>query len=628
MAKQPAPDDLGAPDARKGGLLKGLLAWRAIKLMAPRERIGAVGILGLSLLSGVMEMAIVSLVAPIVYVIVDPSNFVQSKLGAYVGHFVDIDNTQGAVGALGSAVFAALLMAAGIRLATIYASEKHSAVCRNRLSREILDKLIEAPVEWSERYSTGTKLNLLTLDVASWRNDFLNNILLLQQSVFMIMLPALAVVAIATVQGLGAIAAIALLVAAVIAVFRRGIRTASGRVVVARNKALQRLAQFLAGLREIKLSANRRFFTDRFAADSRQVADLGVVARLWASSPGILIHTLGQIGFLATAFVFWATADSAADAAAHLALMAVFFARVLPSFNAAGNQVAQLFRAAPQVDAIIATIAALDRATTPEPRARRVSAPEAWRQIRFERVEKIYRGAERCALALDGVTFERGKIYGIVGRSGSGKSTLAGIISGLIEPTTGRVTVDGTALADIERDSWFRGIGYVAQPPFLLDASLEENVTFGATEDPKKLERTLADASLSMFVASLERGLQTAVGERGSRLSGGQIQRIAIARALYRRPRFLIFDEATSALDNETEREIQKVLTDRDPGRLTLIVAHRIHTLSACDEILVLEDGALADRGTYQYLAANSPIFMAMLAAAPTVAAPERPAAE
>jgi ATP-binding cassette, subfamily B, bacterial PglK len=610
------------------GGVKGRLILRAINLMTPRERLGAFGIVFLSLLSGFVEMAIVSLVVPVVYMIVDPASFAQSKLGAYVARFVSLGDAQGAIGILGASIAATLVLAAGIRFATIYASERHAAACRNRLSRAMLDRLIDAPLEWSERYSTGAKLNLITQDVVSWRNDFLQNILMLLQSAFMILLPATAVMALATVEGMGAIAAIALLVAGVIAVFRRRIRATSGRVVVARDQALQRLTQFLAGIREIKLSANSRHFTDRFASDSRYVSALGIVARLWASSPGILIYTLGQLGFLATAFVFWATSDSAADAAAHLALMAVFFARVMPSFNAVGNQVAQLFRSAPQVDAILAAISTLDRATEPASNVPRVPAPADWRSIRLEKVEKTYRGADRRALALDGVVFERGKVYGIVGRSGSGKSTLASIVSGLVEPTSGRVLLDATDLAHIDRKSWFRAIGYVAQPPFLLDASLEENVTFGNDADQPLLERTLAHASLSALVASLPHGAETAVGERGNRLSGGQLQRIAIARALYRRPKFLIFDEATSALDNETEREIQAVLADRDPDRLTLIVAHRIHTLAGCDEILVLENGALVDRGTYQSLAVDSPAFRAMLSATSAAAATDRPAAE
>ncbi len=621
MRTVPAADRNGPKKKRHPD---GFLVWRAIKLMTPRERYVAVGILLLSLLSGLAEMAIVSLVAPIVYLVVDPASFSESRLGAYVGRFVDIDHAQSAVGMLVATIFVALVLAAGLRMFTMYVSEQHGALCRNRLSREILDKLIEAPVEFSERYSTATKLNLLTTDVAAWRNDFINNILMLHQSAFMVLLPGLAVVALATLQGLAAVAMIALLVSVVIALFRQRIRTTSGRVFVARDRALQRLTQFLAGLREIKLSANRRFFTDKFAADSRLVTDLGIVARMWASAPGILIHTLGQIGFLAAAFLLWATSNSAVDAAAQLALMAVFFARVLPSFNAAGNQVAQLFRVAPQVDTVLATIAALDRAIAQKTNLPFVSAPANWRKIELENVEKIYRGTERCALRIDGVTFERGKTYGIVGRSGSGKSTLVSIISGLIEPTRGRVTADGTELVRIERDSWFRGLGYVAQPSFLLDGSLLDNLTFGTEADDAKIERTLAAASLSAFVATLADGTKTLVGERGGRLSGGQIQRIAIGRALYRRPKLLIFDEATSALDNETERDIQAFLADRDPDRLTLIVAHRIHTLTACDEILVLEDGVLVDRGTYQTLATNSPAFKAMLAAVPTVGVSER----
>jgi ABC-type multidrug transport system fused ATPase/permease subunit len=255
--------------------------------------------------------------------------------------------------------------------------------------------------------------------------------------------------------------------------------------------------------------------------------------------------------------------------------------------------------------------------------------PDNWRQISLRSVAKFYPGSERAAVARIDTTFERGRIYGLVGRSGSGKTTLANMLAGLIEPSEGDILVGDVRLGDIDRDDWRSRLGYVSQTPFILDTDIGGNVTFGMPSDPARIAQAIDAARLTRFLVSLPQGQDTPVGERGATLSGGQNQRIAIARAFYRNPEILIFDEATSALDNETEREIQETLSRRDPGRITLIVAHRIHTLKHCDEILVLEEGKLVDRGRFVDLAARSAVFQAMLAAGPaSMPAAAQPAAE
>jgi ABC-type multidrug transport system fused ATPase/permease subunit len=602
---------------------------RAFLLMSMRERLGALGLAALTLASGLAEMALVSLVAPIVYVVVDSESFAQSRMGAVVGQWVDLSDALKAVPALIGAVFVLLVASAAIRMLLIFYSERHSAVCRARVSRETLRKLIEAPVEWTERLNLAFKLNLIADDIAIWRRDFLNNLLLMLQSVFLICLPATAVFLIASFKGLAAILAIGIVVGAVVAFFRPRIRRSSADAKSARDVCIQNLIQAISGTREIKMSGRPSYFVERFDRENRLAAAFGVVARLWASAPGIIVMTLGQIGFLGATLFVWATSQTTADAVVQLALMGVLVARVMPAFNGLGNQAAQLSRAAPNVDSMLRSIERLDQAIAADKKTRTAKVPDDWRQIAFRGVAKSYPGSERAAVARVDAAFERGRIYGLVGRSGSGKTTLVNMLAGLIEPSEGDIMVGSVRLADIDRDDWRSRLGYVSQTPFILDTDIGSNVTFGMPTDPARIAQAIEAARLTRFLASLPQGTETPVGERGATLSGGQNQRIAIARAFYRNPEILIFDEATSALDNETEREIQETLSRRDPGRVTLIVAHRIHTLKHCDEILVIDEGKLVDSGRFDDLAARSAVFQAMLAAGPaSMHAAARPAAE
>lgn len=590
---------------------------RAMSLMSPRERLGACLIVAISLLSGFLEIGILGLVGPVVYALFHAGSLSESKLGTFLAPWLDPADQTAVVTFLVTAIAALMIASAGVRLLTLWVSERHAAACRTRLSKHVLSRLVDVPIEWSQRFSAAEKINLVQGDVATWRNEFVQSALVVVQSSILVVLPAAAVVALAPTAGIAAIVTTAIVVAAIVAYFRRHIRNSARAAASIRNVAVQRLLQIVSGIREVKLSGNMSYFVSYFDKPNRDTADLGIVARIWAGSPGILIHTFGQIGFLGSAIVLWVTSENVTAAAATMAVVAVFFARVLPAFNAIGSGVAQLQRSAAVVHSVLDVLSDLDAANRAQAETRTVEPPLDWGQISIENVYKTYPGAKRPAFFAHRLVLERGKVYGVVGRSGAGKSTLANILVGLASPTAGRVLIGDVDLASVEIRKWHRSIGYVAQAPFLFDATLVENITCGEPLDDARLAQVLEEARLSAFVAAQPRGLDTNVGERGGRMSGGQIQRVSIARAVYRRPSILIFDEATSAMDGETEREIQTVLAARAPERLTLIIAHRINTLKECDEIILLEDGEVRDQGSYRELAARSALFKAMLEPVP-----------
>ncbi|MGH2853644.1 MAG: ABC transporter ATP-binding protein [Solirubrobacteraceae bacterium] len=193
----------------------------------------------------------------------------------------------------------------------------------------------------------------------------------------------------------------------------------------------------------------------------------------------------------------------------------------------------------------------------------------------------------------------------LVGETGSGKTTLAYLVARLYEPERGRLSIDGVDIRDVTLASLAATVGLVSQETYLFHASIRENLRFACPEaSDEQIEEAARAAQIHELIASLPEGYDTPVGERGYRFSGGEKQRIAIARTVLRNPPVLILDEATSALDTETERAVQLALDDLSRGRTTIAIAHRLSTVRDADQILVLDAGRIVERGTHEELLA------------------------
>ncbi|MDF2580118.1 MAG: transporter [Microbacterium sp.] len=227
--------------------------------------------------------------------------------------------------------------------------------------------------------------------------------------------------------------------------------------------------------------------------------------------------------------------------------------------------------------------------------------------IRLERASHRYAGASEDALHEIDLHIPAGRTYAFVGSSGSGKSTLLNLVLGFVRATSGRLTIDGADVQEIDLRTVRRSVSVVPQESVLFEGTIRENIAYGLPDvADERIEQALRDANAWEFVSGQPDGWDTVVGERGARLSGGQRQRLAIARALVRDPRILLLDEATSALDPESEELVKEALGRLMTGRTTLVVAHRLSTIRQADRIVVLERGRIVEQGSHDDLLAAS----------------------
>jgi ATP-binding cassette, subfamily B, bacterial PglK len=378
--------------------------------------------------------------------------------------------------------------------------------------------------------------------------------------------------------------------------------------------SLASLQQSLHGLRDIKILGRETHFVRVYGTSRRRMARARYLYATASQLPTIVIET-ALLGFI---LVFFAVVVlQGGDTQGTLSVLGLFGyvgLRLQPSLRDIVAGLNNLkFSAAPLED-LHADLLAVQRteALGPEP------SPLPFRdRLVLERVTFSYETADRPALREVDLAIHPGEQIGIAGPTGGGKTTLVDVLTGLLEPTSGRVTVDGADLREHAR-AWQRDLGVVPQMVFLTDDTLRRNIALGIPDndiEEEAVQEAVRLAQLEGFVTALPDGLDTQVGERGVRISGGQRQRIAIARALYRRPPVLVFDEGTSALDNATEALLMDAIERLRGDHTIILIAHRLSTVRSCDRVVFIEQGQITGLGTYEELVRDHPVFRAMTGA-------------
>lgn len=356
----------------------------------------------------------------------------------------------------------------------------------------------------------------------------------------------------------------------------------------------------IEGFRESRIFQREQLFTEGYSENRKKIAGVKQPQTLLGEMPKYLLEIVMIVGILAVAFLLFAT-QSESTAFGLLAVFAAAAIRIIPAINRLVATYNGVRSGRPYLQWLSNELDEMDRdeadtrSTGEVPVEIPVDQPIIVRDLGFH-----YPDSKDPVLSDVNATIERGKTVALVGGSGAGKTTFADILVGLLDPTEGSVTVGEYDVSE-HPNSWRSQLAMVSQRVYLWETTLRDLITLGQPRDEvdeQLLEDVVRRARLESLVASMPEGLDTVIGESGSRVSGGQAQRIGIARALYAQPKVLVLDEATSALDNETEYEITSTLEALHGSITVIVIAHRLSTVKNADEILYFADGRLKARGT------------------------------
>lgn len=469
--------------------------------------------------------------------------------------------------------------------------------------RKVTRKYLALPMSWHHRHPTGQLLSNANADVeGAW-------------AVFM-PLPM-------------AIGVIAMLVAAIFEMVRSDlVLTLVGLVVfpalflinvfyqrwlsprVARAQSLRGSVSAVAhesfdGALVVKSLGRETDETDRFRDVSEELRDANISVGRIRSIFDPLLEALPNLGILLVVILGVGRVASGAADPGDVVAVAYLFTVVAFPVRAIGWVLGELPRSVvtwERVDAVLQEEGSMPYGTA-------ILDGEGAVALGVEDLTFRYEGTERDVLRHIDLAVEPGQVVAVVGATGSGKSTLTSLLTRLVDPQHGRITVDGVDIRDLTHEDLASVIAVVPQGTFLFDDSVRENVTLGGDFSDDEVWAALRTVQAAEFVASLPRGLDSELGERGTTLSGGQRQRLSLARALVRRPRLLVMDDATSAVDPEVEQRILKALaahTADGNGPTVLVVAYRKATIALADEVVFLDEGAIAARGSHESLVARS----------------------
>jgi ATP-binding cassette, subfamily B, heavy metal transporter len=373
----------------------------------------------------------------------------------------------------------------------------------------------------------------------------------------------------------------------------------------ANSKAIDSLLNF----ETVKYFGNERLEATRF--DGAMAGYERAAVRIWTSL-GVLNFGQGVIFWLGMIVISIMAAQGvmAGDiTVGDFVLLNAFMMQIYRPLNMIGFVYREIRQALADIEAMFAL---LDQKPEIEDKPGATELEVTGPVLRFEDVHFHY---DPDRAILKGVSFEvpAGKTIAVVGPSGAGKSTISRLIYRFYDVTSGRVTIDGQDVRDITQESLRAAIGMVPQDTVLFNDTIAYNIGYGRPGATDEEIRAAAEmAQIGPFIETLPRGYETQVGERGLKLSGGEKQRVAIARTILKAPPILILDEATSALDTQTERDIQSALDTVSKGRTTLVIAHRLSTVISADEIIVLRDGSIAERGTHEVLLTHNGLYAQM----------------
>ncbi|MEO5865338.1 MAG: ABC transporter ATP-binding protein [Nitrospiraceae bacterium] len=567
--------------------------------------------MGLILVSACAETVSLGAVLPFIGVLTTPDQVFSLPLVKSVAATVGITTAEGLLWPFTIGFIVAAIVAGGIRILLSWCSARFAFGSITEVGFDVYRRTLYQPYQVQVARNSSEVISAITIKVNHTAN-VLHQLLVLVSSMVLLTAIALMLVAIDPTIALMAVVGFGGTYGLITLLFRSRLKYNAQRVAQESDKTVQSLQEGLGAIRDVLLDGTQPFYCEIYRRTDHQLRRAQGMNIFIGMSPRYAIEALGMVVIAILTYGLSHQAGGITSALPVLGALALGAQRLLPVLQQGYAAWAGI---AGGQESLADTLEFLDQPLPPEA-FQPAPAPLLFQDaISFEAVRFRYRSDFPWILDSVNLKILKGARVGFVGSTGSGKSTLLDLLMGLIDPTEGRVVVDGQSISGERRRPWQRAIAHVPQHIYLADTSFAANIAFGLPRAEINLDRVrqvAVQAQIAGFIEDQPMGYQTVVGERGVFLSGGQRQRLGIARALYREAAILIFDEATSALDSVTEQEVMNSIETLDRGLTIVMVAHRLTTVKRCDTIFELGQGRVVAEGTYEYLLEHSPSFRDM----------------
>ena len=548
-------------------------------------------------IGGLLETLSVSAVLPVVWAIIDPVQAQQNEYMRLAMDMLHIDDIQDFIVPLLLALIVMYVLKNAFLLLLVNEQNRFIAYNRNKLISQVLREFLNRPYEFYLDADIPTVFRLTDSDIPNVFSILMALISLVSESVVFVLL---CMVMILTDWKL---LVFLLFVFGILSLVLLKVLKPRLSKLGAKNQKIQsRIAkwriQAIYGIKDVKVLHRESFFADNYENSGKTGAGYSKTYAVVNNLPRLLIESVFMASILGYIILYILAGNNASELVPMLSAFGIAAMRMMPSINRINTYMTDISYFKPCLDYVYENmnINEISKKTNqtllPVDETKKMQLKD---KIALKEIVYAYPNTETLIFDKAEMIVPYGKSVGIMGPSGAGKSTIVDILLGLLKVREGSITCDGVNIFD-NYPAWLSQIGYIPQSIYLVDEPVRNNIAFGIAEDEIDDERiweALEEAQLKDFIKTLPDGLDTEIGDRGVRISGGQRQRLGIARALYHNPEILVFDEATSALDNETEAAVMDAINSFHGRKTMVIIAHRLNTIEKCDIIYKVDGGKI-----------------------------------
>ena len=548
---------------------------------------------------GILETVSVSGVLPIVWVIITPEQAQENKWIRAAMEILHIESIEKFIIPLLTAMIILYIIKNAFLLFLASEQNRFIAFNRNKLISQVLREFLNRPYEFYLDADIPTVFRLTDSDIPNVFNILMAMISLVSESVVFVLL---CVVMFATDWKLLLFMIIVFgsLSLVMLKVLKPRLSKLGQKNLAIQSRIAKWRIQAIYGIKDVKVLHREAFFADSYENSGKIGAGYAKRHAVLNNLPRLLIETVFIASILGYIILYILMGNDASTMVPILTVLGMAAIRMMPSVNRINTYMTDISYFRPCLDYVYENmnINEISRKNnqTLQP-ADQTKMMRLQNKIELRDIVYAYPNTDKLIFDKADMIVPRGKSVGIMGTSGAGKSTIVDILLGLLKVQEGTITCDGVNIFD-NYPAWLSQIGYIPQSIYLVDEPVRNNIAFGIADDEiddNRIWQALEEAQLAAFIRGLPEGLNTSIGDRGVRISGGQRQRLGIARALYHNPEILVFDEATSALDNETEAAVMDAINSFHGRKTMVIIAHRLNTIEKCDIIYKVDAGKITE---------------------------------